>query len=174
MTTRYTKNTSTRFIAVNINWLYKVFFLIIDGVGKKKYQDCSNRLIYIVQLCLYIYFSSFSSFFTFIIISLSSQYGMMNSITNYLLKTSTYNTAIIIYATMPCIMVPALYLVNAPYGNKIPFSQYSNSVKFDVLIYLVLQVDLLANLELSLAYQENGAGSLWKQYLRLFTRYHFY
>ncbi|KAG2199132.1 hypothetical protein INT47_009871 [Mucor saturninus] len=41
----------------------------------------------------------------------------MNVVSQYWLKTTTYNTAVGIYATLPFIMAPALLFVNAPYGR---------------------------------------------------------
>lgn len=40
----------------------------------------------------------------------------MNVVSQYWLKTTTYNTAVGIYATLPFIMAPVLLFVNAPYG----------------------------------------------------------
>lgn len=40
-----------------------------------------------------------------------------STVVQYWLKPSTYNTAVGIYATFPFLMVPALFVVNAPYGN---------------------------------------------------------
>ncbi|KAI9482726.1 MAG: 3-oxo-5-alpha-steroid 4-dehydrogenase-domain-containing protein [Benjaminiella poitrasii] len=42
---------------------------------------------------------------------------MDNVIIKYWIKPSTYNTALGIYATLPFLMVPALFVVNAPYGK---------------------------------------------------------
>ncbi|CEG75351.1 hypothetical protein RMATCC62417_10408 [Rhizopus microsporus] len=42
---------------------------------------------------------------------------MLQEISKYWLKQSTYDTAVGIYATFPLIMVPALLVVNAPYGR---------------------------------------------------------
>lgn len=42
---------------------------------------------------------------------------MLQEISKYWLKQSTYDTAVGIYATFPLIMVPALLVVNAPYGK---------------------------------------------------------
>ncbi|KAI8970093.1 3-oxo-5-alpha-steroid 4-dehydrogenase-domain-containing protein [Mycotypha africana] len=41
----------------------------------------------------------------------------MESIKQFLLKPSTYNTVVGIYATFPVLMIPALFVVNAPYGR---------------------------------------------------------
>lgn len=41
----------------------------------------------------------------------------LNVLVQYWLKPATYNTAVGIYATVPLLMVPALFVVNAPYGN---------------------------------------------------------
>ncbi|CAO0801099.1 unnamed protein product [Mucor circinelloides] len=42
---------------------------------------------------------------------------MEDTVRKYWLKQSTYNTAVGIYATFPFLMVPALFIVNAPYGR---------------------------------------------------------
>ena len=42
---------------------------------------------------------------------------MLQEISKYWLKQSTYDTAVGIYATFPLIMVTALLVVNAPYGK---------------------------------------------------------
>ncbi|CEP15296.1 hypothetical protein [Parasitella parasitica] len=42
---------------------------------------------------------------------------MEDTIRRYWLKPSTYNTAVGIYATLPFLMLPALLVVNAPYGR---------------------------------------------------------
>lgn len=42
----------------------------------------------------------------------------LNAVVQYWLKPATYNTAVGIYATVPLLMVPALFVVNAPYGNE--------------------------------------------------------
>lgn len=41
----------------------------------------------------------------------------LNVVVQYWLKPATYNTAVGIYATVPLLMVPALFVVNAPYGR---------------------------------------------------------
>lgn len=42
---------------------------------------------------------------------------MEDIIRKYWLKPSTYNTAVGIYASLPFLIVPALFIVNAPYGK---------------------------------------------------------
>lgn len=55
----------------------------------------------------------------------------MNIVLQYWLKPSTYNTAVGIYATLPFLMAPALFFVNAPYGMRldIMFTQYTYRIK---------------------------------------------